>query len=67
MSLLYEASPPGRQGEAVGVRTTMLNASHTAIPLASGAVSSAVGMSPAFWLLALCLLSGAWFVRRRAH
>jgi MFS family permease len=67
MSLLYEASPPGRQGEAVGVRTTMLNASHTAIPLASGAVSAAVGMSPAFWLLALCLLSGAWFVRRRAH
>jgi MFS family permease len=67
MSLLYEASPPGRQGEAVGVRTTMLNASQTAIPLASGAVSAAVGMSPAFWLLALCLLSGAWFVRRRAH
>lgn len=66
MSLLYEASPPGRQGEAVGVRTTMMNASHTAIPLASGAVSAAVGMSPAFWLLALCLLSGAWFVRRRA-
>jgi len=67
MSLLYEASPPGRQGEAVGVRTTMLNASHTAIPLASGAVSAAVGMTPAFWLLALCLLSGAWFVRRRAR
>ena len=67
MSLLYESSPPGRQGEAVGVRTTMLNASHTFIPLASGAISAAVGsMSPAFWLLALCLLSGAWFVRRRA-
>ena len=66
MSLLYESSPPGRQGEAVGVRTTMLNASHTVIPLASGAISVAVGMSPAFWLLALLLLSGAWFVRRRA-
>jgi MFS family permease len=67
MSLLYESSPPGRQGEAVGVRTTMLNASHTFIPLASGALSAAVGsMSPAFWLLAICLLSGAWFVRRRA-
>ena len=51
----------------MGVRTTMLNASHTVIPLASGAVSAAVGMTPAFWLLALCLLSGAWFVRRRAR
>jgi MFS family permease len=65
MSLLYEASPPGRQGEAVGVRTTMLNASHTVIPLASGAISAAVGMNPAFWVLAVFLLSGAWFARRR--
>jgi hypothetical protein len=65
MSLLYEASPAGRQGEAVGVRTTMLNASHTVIPLASGAVSAAAGMLPAFWFLAFCLLGGAWFARRR--
>lgn len=65
MSLLYEASPPGRQSEAVGIRTTMLNASHTFIPLASGAVSAALGMAPAFWLLALCLLGGSWFARRQ--
>ena len=65
MALLYEASPAGRQGEAVGVRTTMLNASHTIIPLASGAVSAAAGMLPAFWFLAFCLLGGAWFARRR--
>jgi MFS family permease len=65
MSLLYEASPPGRQSEAVGIRTTMLNASHTFIPLASGAVSAALGMAPVFWLLALCLLGGSWFARRQ--
>jgi MFS family permease len=66
MSLLYEASPPGRQGEAVGIRTTMLNASHTFIPLASGAVSAALGtMAPVFWLLALGLLAGGWFARAR--
>lgn len=63
MSLLYAASPPGRQGEAVGVRTSLLNGSHTLIPLASGAASSAVGMSPVFWLLAAFLLGGAWFAR----
>lgn len=67
MSMLYESSPPGRQSEAVGVRTSMLNASHTFIPLASGAISAAAGMLPAFWLIALCLLSGAWFVRRGIH
>jgi predicted MFS family arabinose efflux permease len=65
MSLLYEASPPGRQGEAVGVRTTMLNASHTVIPLTSGALSAAAGMLPAFWLLAFLLLGGAFFAVRK--
>jgi MFS family permease len=65
MSLLYEASPPGRQGEVVGVRTLTLNASHTFIPIASGALSAAVGMAPVFLLLAAGLLGGAWSARRR--
>jgi len=64
MSLLYEASPPGRQSEAVGLRTSFLNGSHTLIPLTSGAVSAAIGMSPVFWVLGACLLGGAWFARR---
>ncbi|MGH8740133.1 MAG: MFS transporter, partial [Burkholderiales bacterium] len=65
MSLLYEASPQGRQGEAVGLRTSLLNGSHTLIPLASGALSVAFGMAPVFWLLAGLLLAGAWFARLR--
>jgi len=65
MALLYEASPHGRQGEAVGVRTTMLNSSQTFIPLASGAISAAVGMAPVFTLIAATLLVGGWFARRR--
>ena len=65
MSLLYSASPPGRQGEAVGLRTSLLNGSHTMIPLVSGAASTAVGMAPVFWLLAACLLGGAWFARQQ--
>jgi len=64
MSLLYEASPPGRQGETVGLRTSLLNGSHTFIPLASGALSAAAGMAPAYWLLAALLLGGAWFARQ---
>ena len=66
MALLYEASPSGRQGEAVGIRTTMLNISQTSIPLASGAISAALGsMVPVFALIALMLLGGAWFARTR--
>ena len=66
MALLYAASPPGRQGEVVGVRTTLLNASHTVMPLAFGALGSALGgMGPVFWLMSACLLSGSVFARRR--
>ena len=65
MALLYSASPPGRQGEAVGIRTTMLNGSHTLIPLASGAISAALGMTPVFALIAALLFGGAWFARSR--
>jgi MFS family permease len=66
MSLLYEAAPPGRQSEAVGVRTTMINASQTMIPLGSGALAGALGMGPVFGLLAAFLFAGAWYARRRA-
>ncbi|MGH8704193.1 MAG: MFS transporter, partial [Burkholderiales bacterium] len=65
MSLLYASSPPGRQGEVVGVRTTMLNASHTFLPLLFGALGSALGMGPVFWSMAAFLISGGWFAHRR--
>ena len=62
MSLLYAASPAGRQGEVVGVRTTMMNASHTLLPLAFGALA-ALGM--VFWSMSALLVSGSAFVRWR--
>jgi MFS family permease len=65
MSLLYEASPPGRQGEAVGMRTSIVNGSQTLIPLVSGALSAAAGMLPVYSVLGLMLLAGSWFARSR--
>ena len=65
MALLYNTSPPGRQGEAVGVRTTVMNASSTTLPLASGALGAAVGMGPVFWSMAALLGAGAYIVNRR--
>jgi len=56
---------PLRSREAVGLRTSILNGSHTLIPLASGAVSAVAGMTPVFWMLAAFLLGGAWFARLR--
>jgi predicted MFS family arabinose efflux permease len=65
MSLLYAASPPGRQGEVIGVRTTMLNGSHSFLPLAMGALGAALGMGPVFWAMAAFLFSGAGIAWRR--
>jgi MFS family permease len=65
MSLLYAASPPGRQGEVVGVRTTLLNASHTVLPLLFGALGAALGMGPVFWSMSALLLGGGWFALQR--
>jgi predicted MFS family arabinose efflux permease len=65
MALLYSQAPPGRGGEAVGVRTLLLNVSQASIPLLFGALGTAVGLGPVFWLMALALGGGGWYSRRR--
>jgi predicted MFS family arabinose efflux permease len=65
MMLLYGAAPEGRAGEALGLRTTLLNFSQTAIPLVSGALGAAFGMAPVFWTMAAVLAAGAAYARRR--
>ena len=65
MALLYAVSPPGRQGEVVGVRTTLLNVSHTFLPLLFGALGTAVGVGPVFWTMSALLLSGGWLAGRK--
>ena len=65
MSLIHTASPAGRAGEAVGVRTTVMNASHTFLPLGFGALGSALGMIPVFWAIAACMAVGVAFAGRR--
>lgn len=68
MALLYTTSPPGRQGEVVGMRTTVMNASHTVLPLGCGALGAALGMGPVFWFMAGLLAGGGYFVnRKRRH
>lgn len=69
MALVYATAPGGREAEAVGVRTVVLNASHTVLPLLFGAMGTALGMGPVFWTMSGALFAGGWFAnrRRRAH
>lgn len=66
MSLIQHATPNGRLGEALGVRTTVMNVSHTLLPLLFGGLGTALGMGPVFWAMAAILGSGALFARRQA-
>ncbi len=65
MALLYSKAPPGRGGEAVGVRTLLLNFSQAGIPLMFGALGAALGMAPVFWSMALALVAGGWYAREK--
>ncbi len=65
MALLYAASPPGRQGEVVGVRTMMLSTSSTLLPLVFGALGAVLGMAPVFLAMAAGMLGAGWRARLR--
>jgi predicted MFS family arabinose efflux permease len=64
LTLLHQSAPLGRAGEALGLRTTLINTSQTVMPLVFGAVGTALGMTPIFWMIATGLLVCGAFTRR---
>jgi MFS family permease len=67
MSLLHTHAPPGRMGEAAGVRMSLINAMAVAVPLLFGAFGTSFGLAPVMWSVGACLGAGGWFTRRRAR
>ena len=65
MALLYDASPPERTGEVIGLRVTLQNICQSAVPLASGAIGAATGVGPVFWALGAMILWGCYDNRAR--
>ena len=64
MSLLHGRTPAGRVGEALGLRTTMMNSSHVLLPLVFGAAGSVLGARIVFLLMAAVLLAAGIGARR---
>jgi MFS family permease len=64
LSLLHNAAPEGRVGEAFGLRTAVLNFSSVSLPLLCGGLGAAIGMPLVFWSMAGSLLAGGWFAPR---
>ena len=53
MSLVHSRSPPGRVGEALGLRSTIINSSQVVLPLVFGAFGSVLGAGAMFWSMAI--------------
>lgn len=64
MSTLHQVTPPDRQGEAQGLRSTFVHFSTLVMPLTFGAIGAALGVGPVFWLTAVVLSAGAWQAMR---
>ncbi len=58
MMLTYAHSPQGRSGEALGLRLTINNFTHIAVPVVFGSIGSVFGVAPVFWVNALMLAGG---------
>ncbi len=64
LTLLFQAAPPERAGEALGIRMTIGNATQVGLPLAFGAVGASVGLWPIFVVMSVALALGlAWVWR----
>lgn len=50
LNIVYNRSPAGRSGEVTGLRLTINNITHIGVPLAAGALGTALGVAPVFWV-----------------
>jgi MFS family permease len=67
LALLYRSAPPGRQGEAMGVRSTMIYASQIGTPLLLGSLGAGLGLAGALWPFAVVLLAGCRYALTHAN
>jgi len=63
--LTYNHSPPGRAGEALGLRISVNKFIQIMVPMIFGSLGSALGIYPVFWANALLLLTGGFNNARR--
>jgi MFS family permease len=67
MALLHERAPPGRVGEALGLRVAIINSSSVALPLVFGAAGAVAGAAAAFWGMAVMLAAGSVAAHKRGR
>jgi len=64
-ALMYDASPPDKVAEVVGLRMTMANVAQTLVPLLAGGVGNAFGVGPVFWTVTAVVFWDVWSNREK--
>lgn len=64
MSGLHHLTPAPRHGEAIALRSIVINLSSTTLPLVFGAAGAAVGVAALFWGVGAATAAGSWPARR---
>lgn len=64
MATLHQLTPDGRYGEVIAMRSMVMNASSTALPLFFGAAGSVLGAAVLFWLVGAAVGAASWPARR---
>ena len=69
MSSLHQLLPPNRQGEGLGLRLMLVNASSVAMPMLFGSLGAWLGVAAVFWCGAATVGAGsrlAWGLKKTA-
>lgn len=60
LTLIYNFSPAGRQGEATGLRFSVNHVTHATVPLFFGSMGTAMGFTPIFLVSAAIFVLCGW-------
>ena len=63
LMLIYNRAPDGRSGEALGMRVTINQFMHIAVPIIFGSLGTAFGVAPVFYINSV-ILAGGGFLNR---
>jgi predicted MFS family arabinose efflux permease len=67
LSLMHRVTPPGRIGEAAGLRLMIVNGTQTVLPSVFGVLGSAFGVGLLFWTVGSMVGLGLFSQLRAAH
>jgi predicted MFS family arabinose efflux permease len=65
LMLIFNRAPEGRSGEALGLRVTINQITHIAVPIVFGTIGSVFGVAPVFLANAMILAGGGLLNRAR--